>query len=125
MSAGQQARLPSVLRVVLTSRCPRCGEGRLYKGLLNVVERCSVCGLELGASDPGDGPAVFVILVLGFVVVGLALLTEAWFGPPMWVHVLLWPPIVLGLSLGMLRVVKSLLIALQFRHGAKEYDASE
>ena len=100
----------------LRCRCPRCGQGRLYAGLLTVREKCEVCALDLRAQDSGDGPAVFVILILGFLVVGLAILVEAVYEPPYWVHVAIWPPAILILSLLMLRPLKALLIALQYRH---------
>ena len=109
---------PSPYKTGLLCRCPRCGEGRLYRGLLTVADRCDVCGFDLSAQDSGDGPAVFVILILGAVVVALALLTESAFAPPLWVHAVLWPPLILGLALVMLRVLKSLLISLQYRHKA-------
>ena len=73
--------------------------------------------------EEGDGPAVLVILVLGFVVVTLALWTDAAFSPPWWVHVLLWLPFVAFGGLWMLRVAKALLIAMQFRHRRHEFDA--
>ena len=89
---------PSVspFRAGLACRCPRCGQGRLYSGFLEVARRCAVCDLDLSAQDSGDGPAVFIILILGFIVVGLALGTEIVFAPPFWVHALLWPPVILG-----------------------------
>lgn len=108
----------------LRCRCPRCGEGRLFHGLLNVRERCDRCGLDLKAQDSGDGPAVFVILILGFVVVGLALWVELRFEPPFWVHALLWFPLILGGSLGMLRPLKATMIALQYRHRRDEFHES-
>ena len=77
---------------------------------------CSVCGLDLSAEDAGDGPAVFVILFLGFVVVGLAALVEIRFAPPTLVHLLLWTPLILGGAILLLRPLKAGLIALQFRH---------
>jgi uncharacterized protein (DUF983 family) len=103
-------------------RCPACGQGRLYDGFLEIARRCDVCGLELSAQDSGDGPAVFVILILGFVVVGLALWTEVEFEPPFWVHALLWPPVILGGALLMLRPFKATLIALQYRHRRDTFD---
>lgn len=106
----------SPFRAGLACRCPRCGRGRLYAGFLTIAPRCSACGLDLSAQDSGDGPAVFIILILGFVVVGLALWTEVTYEPPFWVHALLWPPIILGGSLGLLRPFKGVLIALQYRH---------
>lgn len=107
----------------LSCRCPRCGRGRLFDGFLTVAARCESCGLDLRAQDSGDGPAVFIILVLGFLVVGLAILVEAVYEPPYWLHVVLWPPVILGLSLGLLRPFKAVLIALQYRH--KILDATD
>jgi uncharacterized protein (DUF983 family) len=104
-------------------RCPRCGRGSLYDGLLTIRERCAECGLDLRAQDSGDGPAVFVILILGFVVVGSAALIEIKFGPPLWVHAVLWPGIILAGAIYMLRILKAGLIALQFRHRAAGTDA--
>ena len=106
----------SPLRAALGCRCPRCGEGKLFAGLLNVRRACEVCGLDLSAQDAGDGPAVFVILFLGLIVVSLAALVEIRFSPPMWVHVVLWTPLILGGAVAMLRPLKAGLIALQYRH---------
>jgi uncharacterized protein (DUF983 family) len=77
---------------------------------------CAVCGLDLSAQDAGDGPAVFVILFLGALVVGLAIWVEVKFEPPLWVHGLIWLPVTLGLAILMLRHLKAGLIALQYRH---------
>ncbi len=104
-------------------RCPRCGQGPLSDGLLTVRQRCASCGLDLRAQDSGDGPAVFVILVLGFIVVGLALFVEVKFGPPLWVHAVIWPGVILAGAIVLLRVFKATLIALQFRHRAAGTDA--
>jgi len=101
-------------------RCPQCGEGRLFSGLLQLRPRCSSCGLDYASIDAGDGPAVFVILVVGLIVTGLAGLTEAKFEPPYWVHALLWTPVTLGLSLWLLRPFKAVLLALQFKNKAAE-----
>jgi len=103
-------------------RCPRCGRAPLYDGLLTIRERCAECGPDLRAQDSGDGPAVFVILVLGFIVVGLAALVEVKLGPPLWVHAVLWPGIILAGAVYMLRILKAGLIALQFRHRAAGTD---
>ncbi|MGE5269976.1 MAG: DUF983 domain-containing protein [Thiohalocapsa sp.] len=111
-------RLPAVspARAALLCRCPRCGEGRLFAGLLTVRPACPVCGLDLSAQDAGDGPAVFVILFLGLIVVGLAAVVEIKFAPPIWVHLILWTPLILGGAILMLRPLKAGLIALQYRH---------
>jgi uncharacterized protein (DUF983 family) len=106
----------SPLRAAFACLCPRCGKGRLFTGLLTVRETCAVCGLDLSAQDAGDGPAVFSILFLGLIVVGLAALVEINFSPPIWVHLLLWTPLILVGAIVMLRPLKAGLIALQYRH---------
>jgi uncharacterized protein (DUF983 family) len=113
---GRSATPPSPYRSGLLCRCPRCGEGSLYNGLLTVADTCGTCGCDLRGQDSGDGPAVFVILVLGAIIVALALLTEGAFAPPLWVHAVLWPPLIIAGAFVMLRVFKALLIALQYRH---------
>jgi len=106
----------SLFHAALGCRCPRCGRGRLFSGLLGVRRACEVCGLDLSAQDAGDGPAVFAILFLGTLVVGLAALVEIRFSPPLWVHLLLWGPLILIGAVAMLRPLKAGLIALQYRH---------
>ncbi len=83
-------------------------------------QECPACGLDYSRVDSGDGPAVLIILILGFVVVGLALWVEVRFEPPMWVHLLLWIPLIIVGSFGMLRPFKAVLIALQYRHKASQ-----
>ncbi len=111
----------------LSCSCPQCGRGRLFAGFLTVAERCGVCGADLRQADSGDGPAVFVIFVLGALVVPLALWVENAFAPPDWLHALLWPLVILGATLALLRPFKATLIALQYRHkasdsGTRQYD---
>ena len=107
-------------RAGLAGRCPRCGAGKLFDGYLTLRPGCEACGLDYGFADSGDGPVAFVILLIGFVVVGLALWVEVNLDPPLWVHFSLWIPLVLVLSLGALRLFKGLLIALQYRNSAAE-----
>jgi uncharacterized protein (DUF983 family) len=104
----------------LRGRCPRCGEGQLFQGFLNLRPRCEQCGLDFNFADAGDGPAVFVILIGGFIVVFAALVTEVVYQPPYWVHAALWLPLILIVTLAPLRPIKGLLIALQFHHKAEE-----
>jgi len=104
----------------LKGRCPRCGEGRLFSGFLTVAKECPVCRLDYSFADAGDGPAVFVILIIGFIVVGLALWMEVNFNPPLWLHFILWIPLTLVLCLAALRLIKGVLIALQYRNKAAE-----
>lgn len=108
----------STLAAALLCRCPRCGRGKLYDGIVSVAPRCAVCGLDLRAHDAGDGPIVFVVFLLGAVVVALAVLVEFTFAPPLWVHAVLWAPVVLIGSIVMLRPLKAGFIALQYRHRA-------
>jgi uncharacterized protein (DUF983 family) len=116
MSGAETYPPVSVLVAALQCRCPRCGKGKLYDGLLTVTPRCTACGLDLAAQDTGDGAAAFVVLILGAVVVGLALLVEAEFAPPFWVHLVLWTPVVIGGAIALLRPLKAWLIAMQYRH---------
>lgn len=104
----------------LRGRCPRCGEGRLFDGYLSIAPRCAACGLDYSFADSADGPAVFAILIVGFIVAGAALLVEVAYSPPIWLHFALWMPLVLVLSLATMRPLKGLLIALQFHHKAEE-----
>ena len=111
---------PSPIGVALSCACPRCGRGKLFSGFLALRPSCSECGLDYSFIDAGDGPAVFVIFIVGFVVIGLALWVELTITPPIWVHMLLWIPLTLILSFGLLRPLKALLIALQYQNRAAE-----
>lgn len=117
-----EAHYPPVdpVTVGLRGRCPRCGEGALFDGLLSVKPACGVCGLDNSFADAGDGPAVFVIMIIGFIVVGLALWLEVNYSPALWVHLILWIPLATILTLVLLRIAKGLMIALQYRHKAQE-----
>jgi len=106
----------SMARAAFACRCPRCGEGRLFTGLMTVRAACPACGLDFSAEDAGDGPQVFVIFFLGLIVVGLAALVELKFAPPIWVHLVVWTPLILGGAILLLRPLKAGLIALQYRH---------
>lgn len=111
---------PSPAIAALTCRCPQCGRGKLFSGFLTLRPRCEVCGLDYAFIDAGDGPAVFVILFAGFLVVFAALFVEISYAPPLWLHAAIWTPLILILTLAPLRPMKALLIALQYRHKAAE-----
>jgi len=110
----------SSLKVGVTGCCPECGKGHLFDGFLNLAKKCEACDLDYGFADSGDGPAVFVILIVGFLIVGAALLVEVNYEPPLWVHAVIWPPMLLVLALGMLRFLKAGLVALQYRNDARQ-----
>lgn len=104
----------------MRGRCPRCGNGALFSGFLDTAPSCKACGLDYRFIDSGDGPAVFIILIVGFVIVGLALFVEVSYQPPLWLHALLWLPLTLILCIGSLRPLKGLMIGLQYKHKAEE-----
>jgi uncharacterized protein (DUF983 family) len=104
----------------LMGRCPACGKGSLFRGFLNLRPNCDQCGLPYSFANSDDGAAVFVILITGFIVVGAALVVELKYQPPFWVHALLWGPLILIMSLGLLRLLKGLTMALQYVHGSSE-----
>jgi uncharacterized protein (DUF983 family) len=101
-------------------RCPNCGEGPLFSGFLTVAPRCAKCDFDLARADSGDGPAVFVIFIGGFVGAFGILFTEIAYRPPIWVHFLVWLPITALICLGLLRPMKGLMIAAQFANKASE-----
>ncbi len=114
-----ERRSVSPIAAGLRSRCPRCGDGRLFDGYLKVAARCESCGLELSKTDPGDGPAVFVIFIVGALVVPVAFILE-FSGVAFWLNMLISLPLAIGLTLALLPLFKSALIALQFHHKAEE-----
>jgi uncharacterized protein (DUF983 family) len=116
-AGGQPTILQSALRGI-ACKCPRCGQGRLFSGFLTLRPRCEVCGLDYAFIDSGDGPAVFIVLIAGAIVVAAALIVEVKYQPPLWVHAALWLPLTLMVTLWPLRAMKSLLTALQFHHKA-------
>lgn len=112
---------PSPFVAGLTGCCPRCGQGRLFRGFLTVAPRCEACGLDLSAQDSGDGPAAFIILIVGFAIVGTALVVEVKYSWPIWLHLLVWLPLTIIACLVLMRPGKGLLIALQYRHRRHEF----
>ncbi len=99
-------------------RCPHCGVGALFSGFLRLRPRCEACGYDFAKVDSGDGPAVFVITIVGFLIVFGALYTEVAFDPPVWVDLVVWLPAGAGLCLALLRPAKGLMIAAQIRNRA-------
>lgn len=120
MSLDDNTREPSPYVAGLLGRCPHCGRGKAFSGLLNIAPRCNVCGLDFSFADTGDGPAVFVILFAGFFVLGAALWTEVVFEPPFWVHIVIFLPLTGIICIGLLRPMKGVLLALQYRNKAEQ-----
>ncbi len=112
---------PSALSAGLRCRCPACGQGPLFEGFLRVRHACPVCGADVSAHDSGDGPVAFIILIVGGLVVGLALVTEVRYQPPVWLHLVVWLPLALVLILALMRPFKAILIALQYKHRREDF----
>lgn len=119
-AAAADTSTGTILSRGLAGRCPRCGKGSLFDGYLTVASHCRVCGLNLAGHDAGDGPAVFGIFILGFLIVGIAGYVEYAFAPPLWVHAVLWLPLTLLGSIVLLRPLKGIAVALQYRYRSVE-----
>jgi uncharacterized protein (DUF983 family) len=111
---------PNPLLSGAAGRCPNCGEGHLFEGFLKVAPRCEACGYDLAKADSGDGPAVFVILIGGFLAAFGALFTEFAWHPPIWVTLVIWLPMTLVVCLALLRPFKGMMLAAQFMNKASE-----
>ncbi|MEQ1578174.1 MAG: DUF983 domain-containing protein [Hyphomicrobium sp.] len=98
----------------LKQRCPACGTGRLYGAYLKVNDKCPECGEELHHHRADDAPPYFTILIVAHIVGAGILWTEQTYAPPTWVHWLIWLPLLLVLSLGLLPRIKGALIGLQW-----------
>ena len=107
-----------ILSAIL-GRCPRCGAGRLFSGYLKVAESCPDCGLDYTGHDAADGPVVPIMLIVGFLSASGALWLEFTSHPPTWVHLIIWSPMILMLSLALLRPFKALFIGAQFKFRAE------
>ena len=103
----------------LQSLCPRCKSRTLFAGWVRFADKCRACGLDFSSFNVGDGPAAFLILIIGAVLVIATLVVDGIYSPPWWVH-LIWIPIGFGLTLLGLRWGKALLITQEYRHRARE-----
>lgn len=104
-------------------KCPKCGQGDLYKPgfTIEMRESCAQCGLDLTRNDSADGPAVFLIFILGFLLVPLALIVEWAWHWPLWLHGVVWGALALLLTVGSLRPLKAYVIALQFKYRPEDW----
>lgn len=106
-------------RGIVVGNCPRCGAHTLFNGVVRFADRCRACGLDFQSFNVGDGPAAFLILIVGTIVVVAALVVDGAFSPPFWVH-LVWVPIATALTIAGLRVSKAWLLAQEYKHRARE-----
>lgn len=120
MSRSSQYPPLSPVRTGMAGRCPRCGQGRLFNGYLSPASECEACGLDYSALDAADGPAIIIMLLVGFAVMAAALAVEVAYEPPYWVHAVLWLPLIVALPLALLRPLKGMFLAGQYRSNAAE-----
>ena len=111
---------PSIAQAGLKGLCPRCGQPTLFAGWMTFAPRCRACGLDFTQFNVGDGPAAFLTLILGALVVGLAVWLQLAVAPPWWVHVLIWPAFALAAVIAALRLAKGALMAAEYRNAARE-----
>lgn len=110
----------SPIETGLKGRCPVCGEGTLFKGFLEFALRCEACHADFTNEDAGDGPAVFVIFIVGIFVIPMALGFSMILGAPMWLTLLVWIPIIIIVCLALLRLMRGVMFNLQWKHEALE-----
>jgi len=117
--SGQPAEHSSPLKAALAGNCPKCGAHTLFAGWVSFAHKCRSCGLDFDAFNVGDGPAAFLIFIVGTITVVSALVVDGTFSPPWWVH-LVWIPVATALTIGGLRLSKAWLLAQEHRHRASE-----
>jgi uncharacterized protein (DUF983 family) len=111
---------PDTAEAAIRGLCPRCGASGLFSGIVRFAPSCRNCGLDYAQFNVGDGPAAFLIMIVGAIVTVLAVVVQLNFEPPFWVHLLLWVPLTLALVLGLLRIAKGALLVLEYRNRARE-----
>lgn len=105
-----------IIRAALRGLCPACGKGKIFRNVLEFKPACPTCAFDLKSHDNGDGPTFFVIVIVGFLITGLAVWVEFTYEPAFWVHAVLWGPLILISSILLLRVFKTLILASQYKH---------
>jgi uncharacterized protein (DUF983 family) len=111
---------PTTLQAALRGLCPHCGSATLFAGVTSFAPACRVCGLDFSTFNVGDGPAAFLTLILGALVVAMAITLELTLHPPLWLHMLIWIPVTAGGVIGSLRIAKAALMALEYKNAARE-----
>ena len=119
MNPTPQAEEPSSLQAAIAGNCPRCGSHSLFQSWISFADRCRGCGLDFSSFNVGDGPAAFLIFIVGAITVVCALVVDGVFSPPWWVH-LVWIPVAAALTIGGLRISKAWLLAQEYKHRARE-----
>lgn len=111
---------PELFPAALFGLCPSCGQKTLFRSVTAFADHCRSCGLDYERYNVGDGPAAFLTLIVGGLILALALIVELSFYPPMWVHLILWFPLTIAAVVGSLRISKAALLILEHRNQARE-----
>jgi len=111
---------PPIGRAALFGLCPRCGSQTLFEGPVRFAPGCGACGLDFGAYNVGDGPAAFLTLIVGALLIAAAILVDFAFEPPLWVHIILWVPLTVAAVVLGLRLAKAALLASEHQRKAAE-----
>jgi len=122
---GSQVSLMTALGRGFRCKCPACGKGHLFARFLKIAPACTACGEEMHHHRADDFPAYLVILIVGHIIVPSQLLTEQFFEPPTWVHLAIWLPLTLVMTLGLLQPVKGVIVALQWHMGMHGFEESK
>ena len=110
---------PSLAAATFEGLCPQCGARMLFAGLARFAPTCRNCGLNFASFNVGDGPAAFLILIVGAIIAVGAILLDQITSPPWWVHII-WLPVGAALTIYGLRIGKAALIYQEYRHRARE-----
>ena len=109
---------PSLIYILINLSCPECGKKSVFQSFLKIKEKCE-CGLKLSNMDIGDGPSFFAMFFLNIIIILLAIIVEIKFSPSLWMHLVLWCPLIIILSILFIRYLKVLFIFLNFKYRNK------
>ncbi len=114
-----------ILTTAFKHKCPSCGRGDIYERILEVKSKCNVCGQRLKDHDAGDGPVFFAMFISGILITSLAFFVEIYLMIPLVLHIIIWLPVTIGLSIFLLKITKSWLIAMQYLHKIGDFKNSD
>ena len=109
---------PSLIYILQNLCCPQCGKQSVFKTFLKIKDKCD-CGLSLSNQDLGDGPSFFAMFFLNIFILLLVIIVEINFSPPLWLHLVLWVPLIIILSVLLIRYLKVLFLFLNFKYRSK------
>jgi uncharacterized protein (DUF983 family) len=127
-AAAEKRDVWTALKRGLRGRCPRCGQGKLFRAFLKVDDHCPACGLDYTPHRADDLPAYLVIIIVGHIMVPLALMIETNYSPPVALQLSIYLPLTLIASLALLQPVKGAVVAIQWAlrmHGFDEQNPTE